>query len=79
MSESAPSSGPEESGRRPTEAGPRRSRALVLGLILAVIVGIFVVMLLVTQCGSSADDVGQGDDPGPAVGIVVGAGSPFRA
>ena len=82
MSQAAPSSDPGDprrSGQRPTEAGRRRSRALVLGLIAAVIVGIFAVLLLITQCGSNADDVSQGQDTRPAADVVLDAGAPLAA
>jgi len=52
---------------------------LVLGLIAAVIVGIFAVLLLITQCGSNADDVSQGQDTRPAADVVLDAGAPLAA
>jgi hypothetical protein len=82
MSEHQPASDPDQP--RPTEpqstqAGRRRGRVLVPGVILAVILGIFVVLLLVTRCGSSADDVSQGSPPGTAdVHAVIDAGSPLH-
>ena len=51
---------------------PRRGRAVVIGTVVGVIVAIFAVLLLVTQCGSSADDVSQalvGVSAGP-VGLL---------
>jgi hypothetical protein len=58
--------------------GRRRARVLVPGVILAVILGIFAVLLLVTRCGSNADDVSQGNDSGPTGVAVVDAGSALR-
>lgn len=76
MSEPQPPPDPDQprhTGPQSTAAGRRRGRVLVPGVILGVILGIFVVLLLVTRCGSSADDVSQGSRPGgvpvPAVGL----------
>jgi hypothetical protein len=52
---------------------------LIPGVVLGVILGIFAVLLLVTQCGSSADDVSQGDGSRTtAVSAAMDAGSPLR-
>jgi hypothetical protein len=52
---------------------------LVPGVILAVILGVFAVLLLVTRCGSSADDVSQSNDAGLTGATVVDGGSALRS
>ncbi len=82
MSDTASTRDPEQpghSGRPSSEAGRRRGRMLIPGVVLGVILGIFAVLLLVTQCGSSADDVSQGDGSRTtAVSAAMDAGSPLR-
>ncbi|MGY1802413.1 hypothetical protein ACI78T_03930 [Blastococcus sp. SYSU D00922] len=59
MSQAAPPPDGDDTQRPRVGANPRRGRAVVIGTIVGVIVAIFAVLLLVTQCGSSADDVSQ--------------------
>jgi hypothetical protein len=81
MSEAAPTSDPHQpgrTGRQSTDGGRRRGRLLIPGVVLAVILGIFAVLLLVTRCGSGADEVSQGNDSGSAEGtVVMDTGSPL--
>lgn len=66
MPEDAPTSDPDRptgSEAQSTPGGRRLARVLIPGTIVGVILGIFAVLLVITQCGSSADDVSQGMDP----------------
>ncbi len=79
MSQAAPTPDPDRPdrlGQHSTEAGRRRGKVLIPGVILAVMLGIVAVLLLITRCGSSVDDVSQGNDSrSTAVTAVVEAGS----
>jgi hypothetical protein len=68
---------PDRTRPQSTEAGRRRGRVLIPGVILGVILAIFAVLLLITRCGSAADDVGQGDASG-AVSVVTADGLVLR-
>jgi hypothetical protein len=69
---------PGQFGRQTTPASRRRGKVLVPGVVLGVILGIFTVILLVTQCGGSSHDVGQGATRSrPAVTIAADGRSPL--
>lgn len=75
MSQAAPPPDGHDPERPRVGANPRRGRAVVIGTIVGVIVAIFAVLLLVTQCGSSADDVSQAPVvPSAAVAGLAPAG-----
>ena len=73
MSHPAPEPENRSAGR--PGVNPRRGRAVVIGTIVGVILAIFAVLLLVTQCGSSSDDVegsaASAADPVALVGLRV--------
>jgi hypothetical protein len=71
MSEAARPSDPDPSDRD-RAAARRRMRAGIFGSIIAAILGIFAVLLLITQCGDSQDDVSLGSASGAVQAAVVG-------
>ncbi len=74
----SPSDEPDKPTGRPTDAGRRRGRVLVPGVIVGVILFVFAFMLLVTRCGSSQDEVGgsRAGSVGVAVGVAVMGDAP---
>ncbi|TFV62155.1 UNVERIFIED_ORG: hypothetical protein E4P37_17840 [Bacillus sp. AZ43] len=62
----------DRAGARPT-MGRAKARALILGVIAAIIVGIFLFILLVSQIGSDGGDVDE-ENSGSAAVVLEGAG-----
>ena len=73
MSQAARPPEPDDSDRSGGRSGmnPRRGRAAILGTVVVVILGIFAVLLLVTRCGDSADDVSGSGVSGPAEVVLL--------
>ena len=74
MAQPAPTPGPEDP-RRGMTPRPKRGRALFLGTFLGLIVMVFAIILLVSQCGTDDEDEVYDDDVQGAA-LVVDAALP---
>jgi hypothetical protein len=73
MSEAARPPDPDDP-RRGMRMRPQRGRAVLLGTFAGLVVLVFAIILLVSQCAPEDDDQGGDDNatgPGPTVSVVV--------
>ena len=71
-----PSTPDPQDPRRGVRSRPRRGRAVLLGTFAGLIVMVFAIILLVSQCGTGDDDEVYEDDIEGSALVVDGAPAP---